>query len=75
MMTKMKEIWSDKYYKNKTEGLHKWLEKNVDDYKRQDLQKYITGFSIYLGAPAKCDTSNLASNNFIKWTQFVLINI
>lgn len=67
----MKEIWSSRYGKNKTEGLHKWLEKNVKGYKRKDLQKYINEFSVYLGKPTKCDTPNLASDNFTKWVQFV----
>ena len=71
----MKEIWSNRYTKKKTEGLHKWLEKNVKEYKRQDLQKYINGFSFYLGKPTKFDTPNLASENFNKWTMFVLNNL
>ena len=67
-----KEIWSSRYGKNKTEGLQKWLSKNVKNYKRQDLQKYINGLSIYLGRSTKSDTPKLASDNFAKWTQFVL---
>jgi hypothetical protein len=69
----MKEIWSNRYGKNKTEGLHKWLERNIIGYKRGDLQKYINGFSLYIEKPNKCDTPNLASDNFEKWTNFVLI--
>lgn len=68
---KQKEIWSNNYGKNPTDGLQKWLEKNIKGYKRQDLQKYLNGFSSYLGKPTKCDTPNLASNNFTKWTQFI----
>lgn len=67
----MKEIWSDNYGKNKKEGLHKYLEKHINNYKRQDLQKYLNGFSIYLNKPNKSDSSELASNNFKKWCEFI----
>lgn len=69
-----KYTWSDRYGKNKAEGLHVWLEKNVKDYKRGRLHDYLKGFSDYLERPTKSDTVNLASDNFIKWTQFVLSN-
>lgn len=71
----MKEIYSNNYGKNKKEGLHKWLEKNINGYKRQTLTKYIEGFSLYLNKPNKIDTIDLASNNFKKWTKFVLQKI
>ena len=67
----MKEIWSNNYSKNKNEGIHKYLEKNIKNYKRQDLQKTIKGFSIYLNKPLKQDSPNLVSNNFNKFIEFV----
>lgn len=67
----MKEIWSNNYGKKSTEGIQKWLLKNVPNYKRQDLQSYITGFSKYLKQGNKQDSSKLVSNNFIAWTKFV----
>jgi hypothetical protein len=67
----MKEIWSNKYGKNPAEGLHKHLEKVIKNYKRQDLQKYLKGFAIYLNKPNKYDTVKLASNNFSKWCLYV----
>jgi hypothetical protein len=73
-MRNNKYIWSNRYGKNKAEGLHVWLEKNVKDYKRGRLHEYIKGFSNYLQRPTKCDTVNLAQDNFLKWTQFVLTN-
>jgi hypothetical protein len=71
---KQKYIWSNRYGKNKAEGLHVWLENNIKDYQRGRLHEYIKGFSNYLQRPTKCDTVNLAQDNFLKWTQFVINN-
>lgn len=67
----MKEIWSNNYGKNETEGLQKWLESHIKGYKRQNLRAYIIGFSVYIGKPDKSDTAYLASNNFSKWRIFI----
>lgn len=70
-MPQTKYIWSDKYGTNPAEGLHKHLQKVIPNYKRSQLQKYLTGFAKYIDKPTKQDNPKLASNNFAKWIEFV----
>jgi hypothetical protein len=67
----VKEVWSNRYGKNPSEGLHKYLEKTIKGYKRGNLSKYLSGFSEFLGKPELTNTVKLASENFHKWTEFI----
>jgi hypothetical protein len=49
----MKEIWSNNYGKNPSEGLHKYLLKNIKGYKRSKLNKYIVGFAKFINKDKK----------------------
>lgn len=66
-----KYIWSDRYGKNHKEGIHKYLESVIPDYKRGNWMSYVHGFAEYLGKPNKQDSMKLASENFHKFTLFI----
>ncbi len=68
-----KEVWSRNYGRNPSEGVHKFLEKNIVGYKRKNVHSYIKGFAKFAGKD-KPDTILLASYNFSKWVQFLKAN-
>ena len=70
----MKEIWSRKYGTNPKEGVHKWLEMNIPNYKRCNGNFIFKGFAKFLNSNSnKQDDINLAINNFEKFKQFIQI--
>jgi hypothetical protein len=69
----MKEIWSKRYGTNPKEGVHKWLEMNIPNYKRGGGDYVFKGFAKFLNPNSnKQDNILLAINNFEKFKQFVL---
>ncbi len=67
-----KEIWSKNYGRNPSEGIHRFLEKNVSGYTRKSVHRYIKGFAEHIGKN-KPDTILLASYNFKAWVNFLKV--
>lgn len=59
------------YKSNLKEGLHLWLTKNVKDYKRNNLQHYISGFKFFINEENSNDNPELVSKNFKSWVKFI----
>lgn len=65
-----KEIWSNRYGRNPREGLHKWLESKMPDYKRSQLQQWLIAFGKHQGNLK--DQPTYASANFKEFSEFVI---
>ncbi len=67
-----KYVWSDKYGRNPSEGIHNYLEKNIIGYRRNNLNIYIKGFAKFIDPNSnKSDSVNLISNNFSHFKKFI----